>query len=435
MRSVESAARCASARAVSDAATQRSASSVAGAGDARTRSSHSSSSPAARAARRSATASATPRSSSRVEHRVLGVGGVERVERRALRGALERLALEREQLLGVLALDAGLDERASASSMTSSASTRSRRRALGRGRRVVELVREPGRHRAERGEPLAAGSRALMPRITGPITLHHLAVHRAVRRARARRTARAGSSATPARGRRRRSSTPSRALGQRGDRADPGRRVLVADRLAAPVDHVHATRRALEQQQQAARRLALLDQHARPPRRRTTRRRAAHALELARRRARRRGRSRAAPSCDGHARRQVLVDQRDRHRALADRAGDALDRARAHVAGDEHARHARLQQVRVALERPAARPWRRAPARMKPRSSRATTPSSQSVRGAAPMKTKRRRPAPRARRRRRGSSARSRCPSPSAAIACAPVRTSTFGSAAICSIR
>ncbi len=37
---------------------------------------------------------------------------------------------------------------------------------------------------------------------------------------------------------------------------------------------------------------------------------------------------------------QVLVDQRDGHRALAHRARDALDRARADVAGDEHPRHA-----------------------------------------------------------------------------------------------
>ena len=47
------------------------------------------------------------------------------------------------------------------------------------------------------------------------------------------------------------------------------------------------------------------------------------------------------------------MDERDRHRALADRARDALDRARAHVAGDEHAGDARLQQVGVARQRPA----------------------------------------------------------------------------------
>ena len=125
--------------------------------------------------------------------------------------------------------------------------------------------------------------------------------------------------------------------------------------------------------------------------------------------------------------REVLVDQRDGHRALADRARHALDRARAHVAGDEHARDARLEHVGVARAAASRRPFASGPARMKPRSSRATTPSSQSVRGAAPMNTKQastsstRSPsASRMRSRRRRPS------SPSAAIACAPVRTSMF---------
>ena len=47
------------------------------------------------------------------------------------------------------------------------------------------------------------------------------------------------------------------------------------------------------------------------------------------------------------------MDQGHGHRAFADRARDALDRARAHVAGDEHARDGRLEHVRVAFERPA----------------------------------------------------------------------------------
>ena len=47
------------------------------------------------------------------------------------------------------------------------------------------------------------------------------------------------------------------------------------------------------------------------------------------------------------------MDERDGHRALAHRAGHALDRAGAHVAGHEHAGHAGLEHVGVALERPA----------------------------------------------------------------------------------
>ena len=52
---------------------------------------------------------------------------------------------------------------------------------------------------------------------------------------------------------------------------------------------------------------------------------------------------------------QVPVHQRDGHRALADRGRDPLDRLGAHVAGHEHAGHARLQVVRLAVERPAGR--------------------------------------------------------------------------------
>src|SRR6185503_4661663 len=77
------------------------------------------------------------------------------------------------------------------------------------------------------------------------------------------------------------------------------------------------------------------------------------------------------------------------------------------------------------------------PARMNPRASRATTPSSQSVCGAAPMNTKQASTsmsvsAPSASRTR---IRRSRPFSPSAALAVAPRRTSMFGSAAICSMR
>ena len=48
------------------------------------------------------------------------------------------------------------------------------------------------------------------------------------------------------------------------------------------------------------------------------------------------------------------MDERDRHRALADGGGYALDRAVPNVAGDEDARLARLDEEGVALERPPA---------------------------------------------------------------------------------
>ena len=50
---------------------------------------------------------------------------------------------------------------------------------------------------------------------------------------------------------------------------------------------------------------------------------------------------------------EVLMHEGDRHAALADGGGDALDRAEPHVAAGEDAGHARLEQVRVAVERPA----------------------------------------------------------------------------------
>ena len=139
----------------------------------------------------------------------------------------------------------------------------------------------------------------------------------------------------------------------------------------------------------------------------------------------------------GHAVGQVLVDERDGHRALPDRAGHALDRAGADVAGDEHAGDAGLEQVGVARSgQPAARAS--GPARMKPRSSRATTPASQSVRGAAPMKTKQASTSssgsapsgPADAQRLAGGRRRPRPPT-----ACGAVRTSMLGRASICSIR
>ena len=52
---------------------------------------------------------------------------------------------------------------------------------------------------------------------------------------------------------------------------------------------------------------------------------------------------------------EVLMDEGDRHAALADGGGHALHGAEAHVAAREDARDARLQEVRVAVERPLDR--------------------------------------------------------------------------------
>src|SRR2546421_610612 len=55
---------------------------------------------------------------------------------------------------------------------------------------------------------------------------------------------------------------------------------------------------------------------------------------------------------------QILVNELHRDGAFAHAGGDALDGAMADVAGGEDAGHARLQEVRVALQRPAAGPLR-----------------------------------------------------------------------------
>ena len=75
------------------------------------------------------------------------------------------------------------------------------------------------------------------------------------------------------------------------------------------------------------------------------------------------------------------MDLRHRGGAFADRAADALDRARAHVADREHAAHARFERRGAVAP---ARAARRA-VNTKPCASSATSqPSSQAVSGSAP---------------------------------------------------
>src|SRR5438067_13153294 len=51
------------------------------------------------------------------------------------------------------------------------------------------------------------------------------------------------------------------------------------------------------------------------------------------------------------------MEELDRHRALADRRGDPLDRVGTHVAGGEHTGRAGLEVVRVTVTVPAPRPF------------------------------------------------------------------------------
>src|SRR5438309_10725942 len=51
---------------------------------------------------------------------------------------------------------------------------------------------------------------------------------------------------------------------------------------------------------------------------------------------------------------QILVNERDRHAAFADRRRDTLDRAETHVAAGEDARNAGFEKIGIAIARPAA---------------------------------------------------------------------------------
>ena len=89
-----------------------------------------------------------------LEQRILGVGGVERVERGAPGCALDRLRVQGDELRGILALDAGLHEPAQRRADDVDCLHHLVGGTAGGGRGVVELVREPGGHRSERGEAL-----------------------------------------------------------------------------------------------------------------------------------------------------------------------------------------------------------------------------------------------------------------------------------------
>ena len=389
MRSVEYFSSQARPRAVSEAATQRTAASVAGPARPRDRAEPRASTPARRERLgeppRSATPSASRRSSisSSASAASSASSAVQRGgPRRAPRAA-------GHELLGLLALDAGLDERRRAS----------------RPRTSIASTSSPAARRAAAAGLLSSWARpaAIVPSAARRSRFCSIAVTRvmtgAIWRMMRRWTGRSSSASSRKRSvgtsatrqavsaRMRTPSGPRSARRSRRSRsARPGGRSAPRGRRARP-----ARSRPSPPAAAAARAgLALLVRCTSPGATSSSSARGGPRARGARRRARRRGRRGAgrrrrasSRSCLG----QVLVDQRHRHRALPHRAGHALDRARAHVAGDEHARDARLQHVGVAASGQPA-PRASAPARMKPRSSRATTPSSQSVRGAAPMKTK-----------------------------------------------
>ena len=194
-----------------------------------------------------------------VEHLVLGVGGVQRAHRRAGGGLVERAAVQLDELRGVLALDARRHERADRR-----ADRVERFDELGCGTArggggVVELVREPSRHRAQRGEPLAGALDGGQPRHHGPDLTHDAAMH-GRRRERELDEPRRRDQGQAACGQRMHLDAE-RAFGERGDSADPRRADLTGERLFAIPGDERGLQLPLEQEQEPARAVALPDQH------------------------------------------------------------------------------------------------------------------------------------------------------------------------------
>ena len=96
-----------------------------------------------------------------LEQRLLGVGDVEGVDRRPRGHPVHRLALQADEHGGVLALEAGVDERGDRAGDRLHRLLELRGGAARGSRRVVELVREARGHLPERGEALAVFSTPL----------------------------------------------------------------------------------------------------------------------------------------------------------------------------------------------------------------------------------------------------------------------------------
>ena len=289
---------------------------------------------------------ATPSSSSASSSVVLGVGGVERVERASApprRSTASRCSATSSSAPARARRPPRRSAPTSTLSTSSASASRPRPRARG-GRRVVELVREPGRHRARATRAARGSARcAVMRLITGATWRHDPAVHRRLGEREPQEVARLGITATRHVG-----------LGLHPHRraAPPVSTAIAPIQVGAcwrPTGSVrspstqHRLDRALEQQLHARRASSPCSASdvARRELARARRPRPSGSSSSSSRSSNRSTRRSSATvtasrSCVG----QVLVDERDRHRALADGAGDALDRAGAHVAGHEHAGHA-----------------------------------------------------------------------------------------------
>ena len=164
--------------------------------------------------------------------------------------------MEREQLLGLGPLDAGLHEPAHRPVHHVERLGQLSGRPLRRGGRVVQLVREAGGHRAERREPLAVVLDAGDPVHHRRDLRHHARVHGRLREGESaevlgRDDRHAADGLGP-------HSHAEVALRQHGDRARPGRRRTDAGGLLAAALDQQRLRRALDQQEHTRELLALL---------------------------------------------------------------------------------------------------------------------------------------------------------------------------------
>ena len=195
-----------------------------------------------------------------LQQRVLGVGGVERVERRAPVRPLDRLRVQGHELGGILALDAGFHEAAQRRADDVDGLHHLPGGAARRRGRVVQLVREPCGHRAERGQPFAALLDRGDAAHDGRDLLHHAPVHGGLREREPPELRRLDH--REAAGRLGLHAHAQRPLGQRADRADPGRSELAAGRLDVISRDEERQHRALEQEEHAGRHLPVLGHDA-----------------------------------------------------------------------------------------------------------------------------------------------------------------------------
>ena len=159
---------------------------------------------------------------------LLGIARLEPLHLVAALGGLERLAVQLDQLLGLSALDPRVHEAVDRRPHHVERLGQLPRRALRRGGGVVELVSQPGRHRAERGQPLAVLLPFGDPAHHRRDLAHDALVHRGLRERQTAKVVRLDQG-HPALGLRLHAH-PERPAGEHADRRHPGGRLLAAGR-------------------------------------------------------------------------------------------------------------------------------------------------------------------------------------------------------------